>query len=197
MWPPSEFLIHTLLSLWVPSIARWPSCPASLSHSLGVVHIRNFPLFLSSFAMALWYITPTQGLSSLSSSRSSVPSDHPGLTTGIGYCVTLPVFGSILPRNIWPKSEYQTLPSRSSTTSCGWISGLGRSYSVMITRVDLPLSRGSVLSGKAHVCCWLRLTLASYSAVFLPSPPRSTLRVAVPASRCGFSGRKKIGRAHV
>src|SRR3977135_2639278 len=35
----------------------------------------------------------------------------------------------------------------------------------MITRVDLPLSRGSVLSGNAQVCCWLRLTLASHFAV--------------------------------
>src|SRR5213078_4382206 len=188
IWPPSEFLIQTLLSLGVPAIAIWPSWPASVSHSLGVVHIRNFSVFLSNFAMALWYITPTQGLSSRSISRSSVPSDHPGLTTGIGYCVTLPVFASILPRNIWPKSEYQALPSRSSTTSWGWISGFGRSYSVMIARVDLPLSRGSVLSGNAQVCCWLRLTLASHSAVFLPLPPRSTSRVALPASRCGFSG---------
>src|SRR5712671_3329819 len=188
MWPPSEFLIHTLLSLWVPSIAIWPSWPPSVSHSLGVVHIWNFSVFLSNFATAFWYITPTQGLSSVSNSRSSVPSGHPGLTTGIGYCVTLPVFGSILPRYIWPKSEYQTLPSRSSTTSCGWIRGFGRSYSVKITRVALPVSRGWVLSGKAHVCCWLRLTLASHSAVFLPLPPRSTSRTAVPASRCGLSG---------
>src|SRR6266487_952729 len=188
MWPPSEFLIHTLLSLGVPSIAIWPSWPASESHSLGVVHSWNFSVFLSNFAMAFWYITPTQGLSFLSNSRSSVPSDHPGLTTGIGYCVTLPVFGSILPRNIWPKSEYQTLPLRSSTTSCGWISGFGRSYSVMITRVDLSVSRGWVLSGKAQVCCWLKFTLASHSAVFLPLPPRSTSRVAVPVSRCGFRG---------
>src|SRR6266699_5868760 len=188
IWPPSEFLIHTLLSLGVPSIAICPSWPASVSHSLGVVHIWNFPLFLSNFAMALWYITPTQGLPSRSISRSSVPSDHPGLTTGIGYCVTLPVLGSILPRNIWPKSEYQTWPSRSSITSCGWIKGFGRSYSVMITRVDLPVSRGWVLSGKAHVCSWLRLTLASHSAVFLPLPPRSTSRVAEPVSRCGFRG---------
>src|SRR6266404_4406731 len=188
MLPPSEFLIHTLLSTFVPSIARWPSWPPSVSHSLGVVQIWNFSVFLSNFAIALWYITPTQGLSSLSNSRSSVPCDHPGLTSGIGYCVTLPVLGSILPRNIWPKSEYQTLPSRSSITSCGWIKGFGRSYSVKITRVDLPVSRGSVLSGKAHVCCWLRLTLASHSAIFLPLPPRSTLRVAVPASRCGFRG---------
>src|SRR5258706_10652644 len=177
MLPPSEFLIHTLLSVWVPSIARWPSWPASVSHSLGVVHIWNFSVFLSNFAMALWYITPTQGLSSLSNSRSSVPCDHPALTSGIGYCVTLPVLGSILLRNICPKSEYQTLPTRSSITSCGWIKGFGRSYSVKITRVDLPVSRGSVLSGKAHVCRWFRLTLASHSAIFLLSAPRSTLRV--------------------
>src|SRR6266446_3648587 len=188
MLVPSEFLIHTLWSTLVPSIARWPSWPASVSHSFGVDHIWNFSVFLSNFAIALWYITPTQGLSSLSNSRSSVPSDHPGFTTGIGYCVTLPVLGSILPRNIWPKSEYQTLPSRSSTTSCGWIRGFGMSYSVMITRVDLPVSRGSVFNGNDQVCCWLRLTPASHSAVFLPLPPRSTLRVAVPASRCGFSG---------
>src|ERR1700674_3403757 len=97
---PSEFLIHTLLSVGVPSIAIWPSWPPSVSHSLGVVHIWNFWVFLSNFAMELWYITPTQGLSLLLKSRSSVPSGHPGLTTGIGNCVTVPVFGSILPRNI-------------------------------------------------------------------------------------------------
>src|SRR5712691_5346402 len=100
MLPTSEFLIHTLLSVFVPSIARWPSWPPSVSHSWGVVHIWNFWVFLSNFAMALWYITPTHGLSSVSNSRSSVPSGDPGLTTGIGYCVTLPVLGSILPRNI-------------------------------------------------------------------------------------------------
>src|SRR2546427_2109865 len=150
MLPTSEFLIHTLLSILTPSSARCPSWPPSVSHSLGVCQIRNFSVFLSNFAIAFWYITPTQGLSSLSNSRSSVPSGQPGLTTGIGYCVTLPVFGSILPRNICPKSEYQTLPSRSSITSCGWIREFGRSYSVMITCVDLPVSRGSVLSGKGH-----------------------------------------------
>src|SRR5437867_6878652 len=100
MLPTSEFLIHTLLSMLAPSSARWPSWPPSVSHSLGVVHIWNFWVFLSNLAMALWYITPTHGLSYLANSRSSVPSDHPGLATGIGYCVTWPVFGSILPRNI-------------------------------------------------------------------------------------------------
>src|SRR5438445_11216655 len=100
MLPISEFLIHTLLSVGVPYTARWPSWPPSVSHSLGVLHIWNFSVFLSNFAMAFWYITPIHGLSSLSNSRSSVPSGHPTLTIGIGYCVTLPVFGSIFPRNI-------------------------------------------------------------------------------------------------
>src|SRR2546427_2701442 len=167
MLPTSEFLIHTLLSILVPSIARCPSCPPSVSHSLGVFHIVNFSVFLSNLAMALWYITPTQGLSSLSISRLSVPCGQPSFTIGIGYCVTLPVLASILPRNIWPKSEYQTLPARSSITSCGWISEFGRSYSVMITFVDLPVSRGRVLSGNDQVCCSLRLMLARNSAVFL------------------------------
>src|SRR5207302_8283410 len=116
MLVPSEFLIHTLLSSAVPSTARWPSWPASVSHSLGVDHIVNFSVFLSNLAMALWYITPTHGLSFLSISRLRVPCGQPSLTIGIGYCVTLPVLGSILPRNIWPKSEYQTLPARSSIT---------------------------------------------------------------------------------
>src|ERR1700704_113986 len=156
MLPPSEFLIHTLLSTGVPSSARWPSWPASVSHSLGVDHIVNFSVFLSNLAIALWYITPTQGLSSLSISRLSVPTGQSVLTTGIGYWVTFPVFASILPRNIWPKSEYQTLPALSSITSCGWISEFGRSYSVMTTRVDLPVSRGWVLSGNDQVCCSLR-----------------------------------------
>src|SRR5437763_12081635 len=100
MLVPSEFLIQTLLSVGVPVTARWPSWPPSVSHSLGVCHIVNFSVFLSNLAMALWYITPTHGLSSLSTSRLSVPCGQPALTIGIGYCVTLPVFGSILPRNI-------------------------------------------------------------------------------------------------
>src|SRR5437899_12230753 len=96
----SQYLSHALLSTLVHSRARRPSWPPYVSQSFGVCHIWNFSVFLSNFAMEFWYITPTQGLSSLSNSRSSVPSGHPGLTTGIEYCVTLPVFGSILPRNI-------------------------------------------------------------------------------------------------
>src|SRR6202043_813392 len=112
MLPTSEFLIHTLWSAGVPSMARWPSWPPSVSHSLGVRQNWNFAVFLSNFAMALWYITPTQGLSSVSNSRSRVPSGDPGLTMGIGYCVTLPVFGSILPRNIRSEEHTSELQSR-------------------------------------------------------------------------------------
>src|SRR6185369_8667974 len=100
MLPPSEFLIHTLLSPCVPVIARCPSWPPSVSHSLGVCHIWNFSVLTSNLAIALWYITPTHGLPSLSISRLSVPCGQFGLTIGIGYCVTLPVLASILPRNI-------------------------------------------------------------------------------------------------
>src|ERR1051325_4230717 len=117
MWPPAEFFIHTLLSVGVPWIARWPSWPASLSHSLGVDHIWNLPVLRSSFAMVLWYITRTHGLPSRAISRSRVPSGQPGLRAWIGYGVTAPLFGSILLRYLWPKSEYQTSPSRSRTTS--------------------------------------------------------------------------------
>src|SRR6266699_3609697 len=143
---PSEFLIHTLLSTGVPVRARCPGWPALVSHSFGVGNSWKVSVFLSNLATALWYITPTHGLSFLSNSRLSVPTGKPCLFSGIGYCVTLPVLGSILPRNIWPKSEYQTVPCRSSITSCGSISGLGRSYSVMTTWVDLPVRRGRVLS---------------------------------------------------
>src|SRR5580704_10831559 len=147
MLPPSEFLIHTLLSTAVPVSARWPSWSILVSHSFGVDQVWKVSVFLLNLAMEPWYITPTQGLSSLSNSRLSVPTGKPFLVSGIGYCVTLAVFASILPRYIWPKSEYQTVPARSSATSWGSISGFGRSYSVMMTWVDLPVRRGRVLSG--------------------------------------------------
>ena len=71
----------------------------------------------------------------------------PALITGSGYSETLPVFGSILPRNCSPKWVNQIMPSESTTTSCGWICLRGRSYSVTMTRVARPVGRGKVLSG--------------------------------------------------
>jgi len=114
---------------------------------LGVDHIRNFSLFLSNFAMALWYITPTQGLSSRSNSRSSVPSDHPCFDHGDRILRDFAGLRVHLAEEHLPKSEYQALPWRSSINVVRLDQGFGRSYSVMITRVDLPVSRGSVLSG--------------------------------------------------
>jgi hypothetical protein len=83
----------------------------------------------------------------LSSTTSSEPTGAPGLVIGIGYSVTLPVFGSSTPSMCVPKSPYQIIPFASATASCGSVSGRGRSYSVMMTRVDLPEGRGYVLSG--------------------------------------------------
>ena len=77
-----------------------------------------------------------------------MPNGKSFFSTGIGYSVTLPVFGSNLPMNCSPKSEYQVAPSASTRTSWGIASFLGRSYSVTIVRVALPCGRGKVLSGK-------------------------------------------------
>ena len=50
--------------------------------------------------------------------------------------------------NCSPKSEYQAIPSESTITSWGIANFRGRSYSVMMARVALPLGRGKVFSGK-------------------------------------------------
>ena len=63
----------------------------------------------------------------------------------MGYSETLPVFGSILPRNCSAKWVNQIMPCSSSTTSCGWICRRGRAYSVTMKRLERPVSRGSVL----------------------------------------------------
>src|SRR5713101_7419013 len=56
---------------------------------------------------------PTHRLPSLSVLRSSVPMGKPALITGIGYSQTLPVLGSILPRNCSRKCENQIMRSES------------------------------------------------------------------------------------
>ena len=142
----SEFFTQTLPSTFEKVGDTNDCCVASVCHSFGTDHVCTLPVLLSSFATPPWYMRPTQRLPSRSLSRSSVPTGNPSLMTGIGYSVTLPVFGSILPRNIAPKSEYQTMPSRSRMTSCGSMFFRGKSYSVTITRVARPVGRGSVLS---------------------------------------------------
>src|SRR6059036_990545 len=68
----------------------------------------------------------------------------------IGYSTSLSVFGSNLPMNISPKSVYQTLPSLSTSTSCGSLVGRTTSYWVTIARVSRPLGRGCVFSSYGH-----------------------------------------------
>src|SRR5713101_4226063 len=105
-----------------------------------------------------------QRLPSRSVSRSSMPVGKPGLIAGTGYSVTLAVFGSSRPRNCSPKLENQTMPSPSTTTSCGSMVLRGRSYSVMMTCVDGPEGRGSVFSVYDHVGAELKLIIARYLA---------------------------------
>src|SRR6266852_871359 len=59
----------------------------------------------------------------------------------IGYSTSLSVFGSNLPMNISPKSVYQTLPSLSTSTSCGSLVGRTTSYWVTMARVSRPKGR--------------------------------------------------------
>ena len=66
----------------------------------------------------------------------------------MAYSMCLPVFGSSLPRNCSPKFEYQASPF-TMITSCGSMVGRGRSYSVMMTLVPRPLTRGRVLSSNS------------------------------------------------
>jgi hypothetical protein len=74
----------------------------------------------------------------------SNPSGALSLNFLIGYSVSLSVFGSNLEMNISPKSEYQTVPSLSTSTSCGSVVGRPTSYSVMMEWVARPFGRGSV-----------------------------------------------------
>src|ERR1700730_12538587 len=90
---------------------------------------------------------------------------EPGFNTGTGNSVVLPVFGSSFPMICSPKLMYHAIPSESSITSCGCRVGLGRSYSVMITRVALPEGRGKVFSEEGHVEDLLKLMLLRNSPI--------------------------------
>src|SRR5215470_2757810 len=114
--------------------------------------------------MLAWYIRPSHKLPSLSERKESAPVGKPFLGSGTGYSVTFPVLGSSLPNVCSPKLEYQAIPSASTITSCGSIVGRGKSYSVMMTRVALPLGREKVLRGNPHVDDELRLIVLNHSA---------------------------------
>src|ERR1019366_4086778 len=165
-WMPAKplFCVQTLSSMPMCSglvILTWV---LALFSSGGIFQTCIFSVFLSNFAMAPWYIMPSHRFSSLSNRMDSEPVGEPFLGSGSGYSVTLPVLGSSLPMFCSPKLEYQAIPSLSTITSCGSIVGRGRSYSVMMTRVALPLGRGWVLSGYSHVEDWLKLMVLKNSA---------------------------------
>src|SRR6266849_5243148 len=63
-----------------------------------------------------------------------------------------------------PKLEYHTIPCESTTTSCGSIVARGRSYSVMMTCVAVPLGRGNVLRGYSHFEAELKLIVGARHA---------------------------------
>jgi len=127
-------------------------------------------------------------VSSRSNSRSSVAFGPSRLDDGNRILRHLAGLASIL-RGTSGRSRSTDAAPRSSTTSCGWIRGFGRSYSVMITRVDFPVSRGSVSERVGPGLLLAQLTLRAIPRPFLPSPRRMTSRIAVPASRCGFRRR--------
>src|SRR2546428_14100279 len=82
-----------------------------------------------------------------------------------------------------------SMPSASTMTSCGSIVFRGRSYSVMMTRVDGPVGRGSVLSANGKSRLELKLMLARYRArSSVPAPNRRTRSGALPRV-CGGNGK--------
>src|SRR5205085_318159 len=104
----------------------------------------NFSVFGSNLTSEPCIMLPIQIVPSRADWTLRLPVGAPGFDTGIGYSVVLPVFGSSRPKYCAPKSLYQTMPRASRNASCGIAMGRGRSYSVMITRVALPVGRGSV-----------------------------------------------------
>src|SRR6266852_2975232 len=118
----------------------------------------------------------------------------PGFTTGIVYSTTLPVLGSSLPMSGLSKSEYQTTPCESSTTSWGCCHRRCRSYSVMTTCVALPFGRGSVLRGYCHFTEELRFTVLKYSATPRGNPdgPYRSSLLAPAFPRNTSSGRTRV-----
>ena len=136
----------------LPSTCAWLvtmlSCESSLSRSGGSCQIWNFSVLGSNLATPPWYIMPSKRLPSRSMPRSRLPVGKPLRSSGMAYSVCLPVLGSILPRNCSPKFEYQASPF-TMMTSCGSMVARGRSYSVMMTLVPRPFTRGSVLSSNS------------------------------------------------
>src|SRR6185295_19332922 len=186
------FCVHTLPSTPILSGLVMLTWVLGRFHSAGIGHTCTFSVFVSTLAMAAWYIMPTHRFSSRSMRIESAPRGEPFLISGVLISTSFPVFGSNLPMFWSPKSVYQTVPFESTTTSCGCIVGRGMSHSVMMTRVARPLGRGKGLSSYGHavgLVLWLWLIEAKYSALARNSLARSspTRSVSRPVSRfCGL-----------
>src|SRR5438105_9498648 len=151
------FCDQTLPSTWEDSARTMLTWVWSLFISGGMFQVSNFSTLTSNLAIAPWYIMPSHMLPSLSGRSPSMPVGQPFLGSGTGYSVTLPVFGSSLPKVCSPKFENQGVPCASTTTSCGSMVGRGSSYSVMMAWVPRPFGRGRVLSEYSQAVPSLRL----------------------------------------
>ena len=78
------------------------------------------------------------------------------------------------------------MPSPSMITSCGSSGFLGISYSVITTRVLLPVTRGIGLGEYDHVSP-LRFTVARYSASRAMFGPKSRIGSRATSRTCGRS----------
>src|SRR6266550_1485452 len=121
---------------------------------------------------------------------SLAPGRSPGGTGGREYSVNVPVFGFIFPKNIRLSSVYHGVPAESRSRSCATVSGRGMSYWVIMTRVALPVGRGSVFNSKGHVVLPpLRLTVARYSASsFFGIPKGSRPHIGFGSAAATWSG---------
>src|SRR5258708_4779778 len=138
----------------------------------------DFSVFGSNLTSEPCIMLPIQTIPFRSNRTSRLPLGAPGFMTGMGYSVAWPVLGSSRPTYCDPKSEYQIIPRASICASCGIAIGRGRSYSVMITRVALPVGRGSVFKGYDHseppalrlivLIYWPSAALAAVGAPMLP-----------------------------
>src|SRR6266545_2184307 len=156
--------------------------------NFGAFQVWNFSALRSNFAMPPWYIMPNQTFPSGSNLKSRAPVGAPGFVTGTAYSTALAVLGSSLPRYWEPKSEYQIMPSASMAASCGMASGRGRSYSVMITWLALPLGRGSAFSGYSHFETLLKLIVLKYCANLVICCIWFCDGSRAPGRTCGRSG---------
>src|SRR5205807_8924086 len=83
------------------------------------------------------------------------------------------------------KSVYQTLPSLSTSTSCGSVVGRTMSYSVTMARVSRPLGRGSVFNSYVQWSTALRLRSEEHTSE-LQSPCNIVCRLLLEKKKKNY-----------